>query len=291
VSGGGERRLPLLVDVATLAAERDAPDLVVLDATVDLRRTEAGVDPAPERDGYRAAHVPGAGFADLVGPLSAADAPHPLTLPSAERFAAAMGALGIGDGVHVGVYAQDAPTWATRLWWLLRYFGFDAVSVLDGGLPAWRAAGLPLAAGEEQLTPRTFTARERPELLAVRADVEAVVAGAPARLVNALPAAAFRGERPFADRRPGRIPGSVSLPAVELVDPESRRLVPIDVLTARLDAVGLLEGPPAIAYCGGGIAASLDVFALALAGRDDARLYDASLAEWATTPGLPLVVG
>src|SRR5262249_30729071 len=116
----------------------------------DLRRPappEGGpYTPRSGRPDYHREHIPGAVFADLIGELADPEVRFPFWLPSDERAAAAFGALGIGPGTHVVAYAQDNPMWATRLWWLLRYFGFDDVSVLDGGLPAWRAAGRPLSA-------------------------------------------------------------------------------------------------------------------------------------------------
>lgn len=301
--------LPVLIDAETLNARLGDPALLVLDATVELRRPpqDGPYEVVSGRAGFDAAHVPGARFADLAGDLSDPDAPHPFTLPAPQRFAAAAGALGIGDGVHVVVYAQEATMWATRLWWLLRYFGHDAVSVLDGGLQAWKAAGLPLEAGEAgrggapadtpreggaDTPPTTFHARPRPELLATRADVEAIAAGAaPACLVNALSPEVFRGEGPSSYPRPGRIPGSVSLPHATLVDPQSNRFRPLPELERALGAAGARPDQPLVAYCGGGISATVDIFAFALAGRDDVRLYDGSLTEWASDPALPLEVG
>src|ERR1700679_219934 len=130
--------LPPLTDVEALAAVVDDPALRLFDATVNLIRPPEG-GPYTVQSGrteYEREHIPGAGFADLAGPLSDPGSPFAFTLPSAERFAAAAGRLGIGDGTHVVVYAQDPPMWATRLWGELGYFGFDAVSVLNGGLPA-----------------------------------------------------------------------------------------------------------------------------------------------------------
>jgi len=287
-------RLPALIDVAALDAHRGDPQLRIFDATVLLQRPPEGgpYEVVSGRAGYDAGHIPGAAFADLAGDLSDPDSPFSFTLPSAERFARAAGALGIGDGVHVVVYAQEATMWATRLWWLLRYFGFDAVSVLDGGLPAWRAAGLPLAAEATNHPPATFIARPRPELLATRADVEAIARGeAPACLVNALSPEVFRGEGPSSYSRPGRIPRSVSLPHATLVDPETNRFRPLPELERALAAAGAEPGQEVVAYCGGGISATVDVFAYALTGRDDVKLYDGSLTEWTADPELPLEVG
>src|ERR1700733_1972924 len=170
--------LPPLVDVATLAKHLEDRALRLFDATVELVRPPEGgpYTVVSGRRGYVEAHIPGAAFADISGELSDPGSPFPFTLPTADRFAEAAGRLGIGPGTHVVIYAQDTPMWATRLWWQLRFFGFDAVSVLDGGLPAWRAAGLLLETGEISHRAAQFTAQPRWERLATRADVEAVVA-------------------------------------------------------------------------------------------------------------------
>jgi thiosulfate/3-mercaptopyruvate sulfurtransferase len=284
-----------LVDVDTLAGRLGDPDLRLFDATVDLLRPPEG-GPYTVRSGrasYDREHIPGAAFADIPGELSDRSSPFHFTLPSAQQFATAAGRLGIGAGAHVVVYAQDTPMWATRLWWQLRFFGFDDVSVLDGGLPAWRAAGLPLDSVPVSYEPVEFTPRPRPELLATRVDVETVVAGGGGStcLVNALTPPVFRGEGPSSYSRPGRIPGSVNAPWTELIDPDTNRFRPRTELEGALRRAGVLGSRPVIAYCGGGISATVDLFALALVGRDDARLYDGSLTEWSHDPELPLETG
>ena len=265
----------------------------VFDTTVFLRRATQGGPYTVEsgRESYARAHIPAAGFADIPGALSDPASPFAFTLPAAESFAAAAGRLGIGDGTHVVAYAQDAPMWATRLWWLLRYFGHDDTSVLDGGLAAWTAAGGPVEPGMGGYAPAPFTARPRPELLARLADVREVTEDGSACLVNALSPEAFRGKGPSAYSRPGRIPGSVNVPWNGLVDPATSRFRPPAELAAALADGGVRADQPVIAYCGGGISATVDLFALALAGRDDARLYDGSLTEWSANPELPLVTG
>jgi thiosulfate/3-mercaptopyruvate sulfurtransferase len=284
----------MLIAPRELAGRLGEDGLVVLDTTVLLDRPPQGgpYTPVPQTDAYHREHLPGAGFADLVGDLADPAAPFPFAIPSPERFAGRAGALGIGDGVTVVAYAQDGPMWATRLWWLLRFFGHDDVHVLDGGLPAWRAAGLPLTdAPSPPPTPRAFTPRPRPELLATRADVEAIVtagAHAPACLVNALSPAVFRGEGPSSYARPGRIPASVNVPWASLIDPATNRFRAPSELAS---ALAVTAGRPLVAYCGGGISATVDVFALALLGRDDVRLYDGSLTEWTADPTLPVETG
>src|ERR1700760_518202 len=166
-----------LVDVTTLFEHLENPALRLFDATVHLLRPPEGGPYTVQsgRETYEAEHIPGAAFADIPGELSDPVSPYPFTLPSGARFAEAAGRLGIGEGTHVVAYAQDSPMWATRLWWQLRFFGFETVSVLDGGLPAWRAAGLELEA--TPVTPRaaTFVPAPRPDLLATRTDIERIV--------------------------------------------------------------------------------------------------------------------
>jgi thiosulfate/3-mercaptopyruvate sulfurtransferase len=286
---------PALVDAATLAANLHDPDLRVFDTTVELIRPPAGgpYTVRSARPEYEQAHIPGAAFADIAGELSDPESPFPFTLPAAERFAAAAGRLGIGPGAHVVTYAQDGPMWATRLWWQLRFFGFDSVSVLDGGLRAWRAAGLPTESGPCAYEPAEFSGTPRREWLATRADVEAVVAAGDgsACLVNALTPPVFRGEGPSSYSRPGRIPGSVNAPWAELVDPDTNRFRSRVELERALEQAGALGPAPVIAYCGGGISATVDLFALELLGRDGTRLYDGSLTEWTRDETLPVEVG
>jgi thiosulfate/3-mercaptopyruvate sulfurtransferase len=135
--------------------------------------------------------------------------------------------------------------------------------------------------------------RPRRELLATRHDVEAIVAGhEPARLVNALTGAVFRGEGQSSYSRPGRIPNSVNLPWTNLIDAETNRFRPVEELREELEAVGARGGTePVVAYCGGGISATVDLFALALADEQDARLYDGSLTEWTRDAALPVETG
>ncbi|HET9081709.1 MAG TPA: sulfurtransferase [Trebonia sp.] len=284
---------PPLVSPEELRAALGDERVRVFDATVFLRRAVEGGPYTVEsgRGTYAPAHIPGAAFADITGELSDPESPFAFTLPSARHFAAAIGRMGVGDGTHVVAYAQDAPMWATRLWWLLRYFGHDDVSVLDGGLAAWTVAGGPVESGERRYPPASFTARPRPELLASLADVRDITVSGAACLVNALTPEAFRGDGPGAYSRPGRIPGSVNVPWNGLVDPETNRFRPPAELTAALSGGGIRYDQPVVAYCGGGISATVDLFALSLTGRDDVRLYDGSLTEWSANPDLPLVTG
>lgn len=283
--------LPLLVSPERLHEALDDPALRVLDATVFLELHPDGseVTISSGRAAFELEHVPGAGFADLVE-LSDPERPAWLMLPTPERFADGMSRLGVGPDSHVVVYDGVDGIWASRLWWMLRAFGFEAVSVLDGGLTAWRAAGLPLESGAAAVAADRFEARLRPELVATREEVGAAMRDGGACLVNALRTELFRGDIPIVPGRAGHIPGSVSVPHGDLVDPDTNRFLPLDRLRERFAAAGALDRARVVTYCGGGIAATFDAFALALLGRDDVAVYDGSLVEWASTD-LPLDLG
>jgi thiosulfate/3-mercaptopyruvate sulfurtransferase len=284
---------PPLVGPEELGSALGDPRVRIFDATVFLDRDAAG-GPYRVRSGrarYEEAHLPGAGFADIPGELSDPGSRFAFTVPSAEHFGAAIGRLGVGNEHHVVAYAQESPMWATRLWWLLRYFGHDAASVLDGGLVGWVARGGVVEQGGHEYPASTFEAHPRPELLASLCDVKAVVDGTPAQLVNALSPDVFRGEGPGSYSRPGRIPGSVNVPWSQLVDETTSYFAPPQRLADAFSAAGVQRDEPVIAYCGGGISATVDLFALFLGGRSDARLYDGSLTEWSADPDLPLATG
>ncbi|PKV76866.1 sulfurtransferase [Nocardia fluminea] len=283
---------PHTVSVSWLREHRSAPDLLVVDASTDFAVLDDGTFTLESgRAAYAAAHVPGAVFADLLTDFADPASDQPCTAPESERFAAAAGAIGIGDGVRVVVYDQHDGIWATRFWWHLRLEGFDDVAVLDGGLPAWRAAGAEVSDSPVTPTPATFPARRRPGLIRSTDEVEAAIADDKVLLVGVLDAAIYRGETDvFA--RPGHIPGSINLPIDQIRDPETGGLRPVEELRALFAAAGLLD--PAITpvtYCGGGVAATGVAHALALVGRDDVAVYDGSLTAWTADPALPLVVG
>ena len=217
-------------------------------------------------------------FADLIEEFSDPEGAFPFTRPSAERFAAAASALGVGPGTSVVVYDAVVGQWAARLWWLLRSYGHDRVAVLDGGLTKWIAEGRDTGIGHVFPAPAPFRAVQQPGFWADKTEVEAIVRGeAPGALVCASPA------DDFATR--GHIPGSLSVPAAGLVDRESNAVLPHPALRETLAPV-LTER--VVTYCGAGIAAAADALALTLLGHRDVVVYDGSLTEWRTDPAAPL---
>lgn len=283
---------PLSVGPRWLHDHLNDENLVVVDATNHLPvPTDGPYVPESGAQTYRAEHIPGALFADLLGDFADPAAAEPWTAPDHERFAAAAGALGIGDGATVVVYDQHDGFWATRFWWHLRYEGFDQVTVLDGGLPAWKAAGFEVTDVVPEPTPRTFTGTRRPGLIRSTDEVAANLDDEGTVLVNVLDEATYRGEVDTYARR-GHIPGSINLPVFTLRDPASGALRPVEELRAEFESAGLLDTDMrVVTYCGGGIAATGVAHALALAGRDDVAIYDGSMTAWAGNPELPLVTG
>jgi thiosulfate/3-mercaptopyruvate sulfurtransferase len=285
-----EMRPGPLVSDRWLAERLGDADVVVLDATVHLDPPTSPDEPYDVRSGrpqWERAHIPGSRFADLVGALSDPAAAYPFTLPSAERFAAAIAVLGVGDETRVVTYDADSGMWAARLWWMLRVFGHDRAAVLNGGLAAWSAAGRPLTS-DPTPAPRSarFTRRFRPALVADRHEVLDALEDPSILLVNALSPELHRGDE-CRYGRAGHIPGSVNVPARSLLQPDGR-FKPAGELRRALDESGALEADRVIAYCGGGISATNDALALAVLGRGDVAIYDGSLREWAAYADLPL---
>jgi len=273
-----------LVTAEWLNQHLNDPDLVVLDCTVLVEQDESGnFVSSSGRSEYDAGHIPTAGFADLKGDLSDADSSLEFALPTPEQFAATMGALGVGDDSRVVLYSANYPAWAARVWWMLRWIGFDNAALLDGGLSAWNAAGLPLSTEPATPSPKTLTVRLRPELIADRDEVFAAIDNSSVTIVDVLPGPQYRGEMSMY-ARPGHIKSAVNMPATALTDKEGHYLTH----SALAAVVNVSPDDRVITYCGGGIAASSAAFVLTRLGYDDVAVYAASLQEWAADPANPM---
>jgi len=242
-------------------------------------------------DSYREGHLPGAVFVDLDRDLSGPPGPagrHPLPDPAC--FQAAMSAAGVSQHRPVVVYDDQDATAAARGWWLLRYHGHENVRVLDGGYQAWLAAGLPVSAADPAGKPGDFTAR--PGHMAV---LDAAGAGSTARtglLLDARATERYRGERELVDPVAGHIPGAVSAPTAENVNPDGtfRSAAELAARFAALGAGSVGAQGTVGAYCGSGVTAAHEVLALALAGIP-AALYVGSWSNWISDPARPVVTG
>jgi thiosulfate/3-mercaptopyruvate sulfurtransferase len=279
-----------LVETGWLQDTLEAPDLRVLDCTVFLRPVEGGVRLESGRAEFERAHIPGAGFADLMGELVDRDTPLPAMMPPAEQFAEVMSRYGVSDDSRVVLYDSELSMWAARIWWMLRAFGFTRAALLNGGWKKWSSEGRPVESGVPRAQPSgRFTARPQPALIADWREVQGALNDSSVCLINALSADDHSG-RVKRRARPGHIPGSVNVPAGSLVNPETHAYLNPSELRSRFEKAGALEGERVITYCGGGIAACSDAFALTLLGVGNVAIYDGSLAEWSSRAELPLEV-
>jgi thiosulfate/3-mercaptopyruvate sulfurtransferase len=208
-----------------------------------------------------------------------------------EDFGAAMRRFGISNGTRVVTYSTANPWWATRVWWLLREFGHANAAVLNGGWQKWTAENRDVESGPGRARPAgDFVVREVRNLMVGKDAVRAAIGDAGVCTLNALLPAQHTGSGGNSYGRPGRIAGSVNVPALHLLDPATNIFLPPDELRRLLGAVGALDRS-VITYCGGGIAASADALILTMLGHTDVRIYDASLSEWAKDESLPMETG
>jgi thiosulfate/3-mercaptopyruvate sulfurtransferase len=271
-----------LVSPAWLAERLSAPNIIILDATMP----PVGVTPPIDTHArYLAQHIPGALFFDIEA-LSDHNTLLPHMMPTPEAFAAAMSALGISDTAHIVVYEQQGVYSAPRARWMLRTFGSPNVFLLDGGLPAWIAAGLPTSCQPISLTRRaaTFNARLDPAAIKDLADIREIIA-AHGQILDARSNPRFTGAAP--EPRPnlssGHMPGSTSVPFLDLVTPDGRLKSPEELRALFADRhVDLTQ--PVTTTCGSGVTAAVVSLGLELAGATQTTLYDGSWAEYASQP-------
>jgi len=272
---------------ALLAQLRDLDPLPPHARLIDVR-WKLG-DPHAGRRLFAAGHIPGAVYVDLDTDLAAppgADGRHPL--PSAEHFAAAMSRAGVDASTWVIAY-DDGGAGAARLWWLLRHFGHTNASILDGGYPAWLAAGgVPETGRGQAPAPADFHVQARQDdVLDLDAVREALASGA-IHLLDARAPERWRGDVEPVDRRPGRIPGALNAPAGDNV--HDGVFLPPEELHARYAAKGILDGKTIVVACGSGVSACVDLVALELAGIGGAKLFPGSYSAW-VAHDLPVETG
>ncbi|GAB2573074.1 sulfurtransferase [Microlunatus antarcticus] len=272
----------VLIGVDDLVRDRaDGRPVRVLDVRWSLAEPDG-------RPAYRAGHIPGAVFVDLGSELSRHPAPgegrHPL--PDVADLQAAARSWGIDDGDAVVVYDDSGNLAASRAWWLLSHAGLD-VSLLDGALGAWRAAGHELATGDETVEPGSVTLAYGTFDVLGLDDVEAWVAEQP--LLDARAGERYRGEQEPIDPRAGHIPGALSAPTAENLDANGRFLGAA-ALRERFAGLGLDPDRPVGVYCGSGVTAAHEAVALTVAGYRPV-LYPGSWSEWSSHPELPVATG
>lgn len=278
-----------LISPQQLAARQREPGLVILDCRFALE------DPDHGQRSYAQGHIDRASFADLERDLSGPvtkgkTGRHPLPDPQAllQRFQA----WGINPDSEIVLYDDGPGAFAARAWWLLAWLGKrDGVYLLDGGLKAWHAAGLPLSLDSPGNKPGTFTGEPDMSLLLSASRLQGRLGRPEMTLIDARAEARFRGEVEPIDPVAGHIPGAQCVAFNENLGPDGRFL-PADQLKQRFaEALQGRSATDLVAYCGSGVTACHNLFALCLAGYPLGTLYAGSWSEWITDPAREVATG
>lgn len=268
----------VFVSTDWLAERLNAPDVVVVDGSWYL--PAHGRDPHAE---YAQRRIPGALHFDIDAVKDTkSDLPH--MLPRPEAFAAAVGAMGIGDGMRIVVYDGIGLFSAPRVRWTFRTFGASDVVILEGGFPKWQAEGRAVEEGPPRArAARTFTARLDHSAVADADDVQRALAGGSVQVVDARPGDRFRGEapEPRAGVRSGHMVGALNVPATSLM--QDGRLKDAAAITAAFEDAGVDLDKPLLTSCGSGVTAAILSAALETIGKPARSLYDGSWTEWGSS--------
>ena len=272
-----------LISVAQLRHHLHDPHWAIVDCRFDLADHGWG-----ERQ-YLQAHIPDALYAHLERDLSAPGPPeagrHPL--PAVETMAATFSRWGIDQHTQVVVYDHRGGGYAARLWWMLHYLGHHAAAVLEGGIQAWQAAGLPTHAGSEERPVGPFNPKPQPQMLASKAEVLRALEDPTTPLIDSRAPERYAGLQEPLDPIAGCIPGAVNRYWMDNLNPDLS-FKPRDRLRQEWDA--LLSGAAperAIVYCGSGVTACFNLLAMHYAGLPGARLYAGSWSAWCRDPQTP----
>jgi thiosulfate/3-mercaptopyruvate sulfurtransferase len=275
-----------LICVAELQRHLEDPAFVVFDCRHDLMQPQAGVQ------AYAQSHVPGARFAssdhDLAGPKTGRNGRHPL--PDPEMFMAWLGANGVDGSKQVVAYDFAGGASATRLWWMLRWVGHEAVAVLDGGWEAWVRAGAPVSAERPVIQPTRFAGVARRSWVDA-AYVQQHLGDSSLLVVDARSPERYRGESEPIDPVAGRIPGAVNRPYKENLDSAGRFKPATELRAAFTALLGDRRPEQVVHQCGSGVSACHNLLAMEIAGLDGTRLYPGSWSEWCADPARPVERG
>ena len=282
--------IPLLVSADWLAAHLTEPDVRIVDVRwYLLDKDKTG------RSEYARGHIPGALFLDIDTDLSAprgmGPGRHPLPSPAA--FADVASRAGIDAKTHVIAYDDRGGATAARLWWLLRYFGHERVSLLDGGIVAWIARGFQLQSNLPPAPARaSFVARPQPDRVMDRHRVDVLSHDPSGLVLDARVPDRYEGKLEPVDPKPGHIPGAKNAPiGGNLISADDLRFLDPAALRARYTALGADQAEHVVAYCGSGVNACQTLFSLQLAGIENGLLYEGSWSDWSSDPHAPVALG
>ena len=279
----------LLVSTEELAQHLADPTWLVVDCSFILAK------PDEAEQNYLDAHIPGAIYAHLDRHLSSPIIPaqtgrHPL--PKPEEAARCFGQLGITSGLQLVAYDNVGGALAAgRLWWMLRWLGFDSVAVLDGGLTKWLAEGRPLQPGRETRPPAGFIAHPRPDMSVTVEQVERIRLDPAYRLVDVRAPERYRGESEPIDPVAGHIPGAVNLPYLKNLAADSTFQTPAELRRLYEPIIAGIPAQNVIFYCGSGVTSVHSLLALLVAGLGEAKLYPGSWSEWIAPRTRPVATG
>lgn len=280
-----------LIEARELERLRASAGIVIIDVRHDLMNPRAG------RDAYAAGHIPGAFFLhlddDLSGPKRAGDGifrgRHPL--PGRAGFARMLGELGVGDETLLVAYDEADGMYASRLWWMSLWIGHGRAAVLDGGLRAWREAGLALSADLPRATQRPLPLHDALVETIDAGEIERALGTSRLRVIDARAPERYRGDVEPLDAKAGHIPGAVNRPFKINVTAEGR-FRPGPELAREIQPLASQVAPrDVVSQCGSGVTACHNILAMAVAGLPLPRLYAGSWSEWSSSPERPIATG
>jgi thiosulfate/3-mercaptopyruvate sulfurtransferase len=289
----GEAKDGVVVSTQWLEDRLDEPNLRVVDIRGKVLPPGNTPRYVAKREAYEAAHIPGAVFVDWTRDIVDTADPVPVQIASADAFAAAMAAFGIGDDLLVVAYDDYDHIFAGRIAWALRYYGHDAVRVLDGGWSRWTSEGRPTTRETPHRAAARFTARPRPRLRRTADEVAGVLGRHDVLLLDARPPEQYAGKVSAAGRG-GHIPGAYNVPYARLVDASTGQFLPPDALVRVFAEAGVDVGnlpKEIVVYCNGGVSCTVPMNALRLLGRDEVAVYDGSWNEWGNDATRPVRTG
>jgi thiosulfate/3-mercaptopyruvate sulfurtransferase len=283
----------VVVSTEWLSAHLQERDVRVVDVRGKVLPPGSSPRYLPKRAEYQVGHIPGAVFVDWTRDIVDLDDPVPVQIARPDAFASALGALGVGDGTAVVAYDDYDHAFAGRLAWALRYYGHDAVRVLEGGWTRWLEEGRPTTPDTPSRQPARLTARARPELRRTADQVERSLLDPEVLLIDARPPDQYAGTVSAAARS-GHIPGARNVPYARLVDPSSGRFLPESELARVFSEAGIDVAKlprEVVVYCNGGVTCSVPLSALRLLGREQVALFDGSWNEWGNDARRPVRSG
>ena len=267
----------------------NAEDIRVFDVTVTLVPSSPGYKAISGLDDYNQEHIPGAAFMDLLVDMSDTSSGLGFTLPSSDRLQSGFRKAGICNDTRVVFYSTGHMMWATRAWWMLHSCGHKNVAVLNGGFPKWKEESRAISDTPTSYDPGDLTVNLNPNRWTDKAGTLAAISATDTCTINALSPGVYAGTAEMHYGRRGHIENSLNVHYETVLENGCFRSG--DELRELFEAKGVLEKPRVIAYCGGGISATIDALALSLIGHRNVAVYDGSMSEWVKDESLPLVLG